>query len=295
MKKQLAFVLGGGGARGALQVGALRALLEAGYQPDMLVGTSAGAINATFLALRGVTLQSVDELVLAWHNARQADLIPQNVLWLTVRALFRRAGAQSPNRLKEFSIAQGIHPDLRFGDIKGVRLIIVAADLNTSGVALYGLDPEQSVLEGLLASTALPPWVTPIEKEGQLLMDGGVVSNLPIEPAMSAGATEIIALDLHDPRSLSQEMQGFGPFLAKLINTMEHRQMELELALAEARNVPLRYLRLGGPISIALWDFSQTEAMIQYGYEQTQRELSGWQPVHQAGLWTWWHKLAQGG
>jgi NTE family protein len=261
----------------------------------MLVGTSAGAINATFLALRGVTLQSVDELVLAWHNARQADLIPQNVLWLTVRALFHRAGAQSPNRLKEFSIAQGIHPDLRFGDIKGVRLIIVAADLNTSGVALYGLDPEQSVLEGLLASTALPPWVTPIEKEGQLLMDGGVVSNLPIEPAMSAGATEIVALDLHDPRSLSQEMQGFGPFLAKLINTMEHRQMELELALAEARNVPLRYLRLGGPISIALWDFSQTEAMIQYGYEQTQRELSGWQPVHQAGLWTWWHKLAQGG
>ena len=294
MKKQLAFVLGGGGARGALQVGALRALLEAGYQPDMLVGTSAGAINASFLAMRGVTLQSIKELAQAWHNARQADLIPQNYLWLTVRALFRRADALFSHRLKDFSIAQGVHPNLRFSDIKGVRLILVAADLNAGGVVLYGQDPQGSVLEGLLASTALPPWMAPIEKAGQLLMDGGVVSNLPIEPAMNAGATEIIALDLHDPRSLSQEMQGFGPFLAKLLNTMEHRQLELEMALASARNVPLRYIRLGGPTSIALWDFSQTEALIQHGYEQAQREISGWQPERRAGLLAWLQRLAGG-
>ena len=55
----LAFVLGGGGGRGALQVGALRALLEAGLQPDLLVGTSAGAVNATYLAMRGFNLETL--------------------------------------------------------------------------------------------------------------------------------------------------------------------------------------------------------------------------------------------
>jgi NTE family protein len=54
MKKCLAFVLAGGGARGAMQVGALRALLEAGPKPDLLVGTSIGAVNAVGLALWGM-------------------------------------------------------------------------------------------------------------------------------------------------------------------------------------------------------------------------------------------------
>ena len=63
LKKNLAFVLGGGGARGAFQVGALRALLEAGISPDILVGTSTGAVNATSLALHGINLETINELV----------------------------------------------------------------------------------------------------------------------------------------------------------------------------------------------------------------------------------------
>lgn len=57
-----AFVLGGGGSRGALQVGALRALLEAGIEPDLWVGTSVGAINATHMAVRGTSPQSLVDL-----------------------------------------------------------------------------------------------------------------------------------------------------------------------------------------------------------------------------------------
>ena len=62
MERQLAYVLGGGGARGALQVGAIRALLEAGVRPNLLVGTSIGAVNAAFLAFHGVSLQGVERL-----------------------------------------------------------------------------------------------------------------------------------------------------------------------------------------------------------------------------------------
>jgi NTE family protein len=98
MKKQLAFVLGGGGSRGALQVGALRALLEAGYRPDLWVGTSIGAVNATFLALRGFNQESLTALVGVWQDAVRADLLPSNYLWLTIRTLFNRSGGQINHR-----------------------------------------------------------------------------------------------------------------------------------------------------------------------------------------------------
>lgn len=69
MRQSLAFVLAGGGARGTLQVGAQRALLEAGIQPDLVVSTSVGAINAVFLGLHGFTPEALDLLETAWFAA----------------------------------------------------------------------------------------------------------------------------------------------------------------------------------------------------------------------------------
>jgi len=287
LKKHLAFVLGGGGARGALQVGALRALLEANIKPDLLVGTSVGAVNATYLAVHGVNLRTIESLVEAWHDAAMADLLPSNYLWLTVRALFKRTGGQALTRLRDFYIAHGLAPDLRFSDIQGVRLIIVAADLNTGRAVLYGSDPRQSVLEGLLCSTGLPPWVYPLEKDGRLLMDGGVVSNLPIEPALAQGATEMIALGLADPRRPLVETQGFGSFISKLLYTAEQRQMDVELALAEARGIPVHHIALRGHTPVALWDFSHTDELIARGYELTRQAVAQWSPQGRA-TWRKW-------
>jgi len=83
----LAFVMSGGGARGALEAGALRALLEAGIRPDMLVGTSIGAVNAACLALNGLDGTGLAGLETAWRDAAAADLLPANYLWQTLRAL----------------------------------------------------------------------------------------------------------------------------------------------------------------------------------------------------------------
>ena len=293
MKKQLAFALGGGGARGALQVGALRALLEAGYQPALLAGTSTGAINAAFLASRGMTLQSIDDLTQAWRDAMQADLLPQNYLWLTVLSIFRRSEADASRRLRDFFLAHGLDPDLRFGDIQGLRLILVAADLNSGRAVIYGQDPQQSVLEGLLASSALPPWVAPIEIDGQLLMDGGVVSNLPIQPAMAAGATEIIALDLADPGLLAQDSFGFGSFLSRLLHTVDSRQLELELALAAAQGVPVRYIHLTSEQPVPVWDFHRTEELIERGYALTRSEILRWQAERPPGLRGWLQRIGK--
>ena len=287
MRHPLALALGGGGARGALQAGALRALLEANIQPDILVGTSVGAVNATHLALYGFTEASLDLLQRAWHDAATADLLPSNYLWLTVRALFNRFGHQSYQRIYDFFVAHGVSPDLHFGDIEGVRLILVATDLNAGSVVLYGTDPHQLVLEGLLASTALPPWVRPLERNGRFLMDGGVVSNLPIGPALSQGAREIVALDLSDPRDVPEDAHGVGPLLSKLMNTIACRQTELEMALAQTHRVPVHHIPLLGSAPVPIWDFRHTDTLMREGYHTCRRYLATLQTNHPP-FWRRW-------
>ena len=89
-RHRLAFAFGGGGARGALQVGALRALVERGWQPDFLVGTSVGAVNAAFFAL-DPTLARMKVLEQAWREAAKVDLFPAHWAWLATRVLLNRA------------------------------------------------------------------------------------------------------------------------------------------------------------------------------------------------------------
>jgi len=286
MGKQLAFVLSGGGARGALQVGALRALLEADIRPDMLVGTSAGAINSAYLAVHGVNLASVEALAQAWHDAVSGDLLTPNYVWATLSTFFNRSGRGSYRRMRDFFVAHGLSPELHFGDL-GVRLIVVATELNCGCPVLYGTDPQHLVLDAVLASAALPPWVPPIEKEGQLLIDGGLISNLPVEPAVTQGATEIIALDLADQREIPAEARGWLPLLSKLRNMAERRQTELELEVAAARGVPVRRIELQCVSPVAVWDFERADELISRGYEITRRAIDGWQRERRA-VWPEW-------
>jgi NTE family protein len=273
MKKKLALVLGGGGARGALQVGAVNALISAGLTPDMLVGTSIGAVNAAYLAIRGFNQESLQGLVQAYHDASHTNLLPENYLWLGLRFLFNRPVSHPQTNLREFFIQHGVKPDLRFGDIKGVKLIIVSADLNSGCPVLFGDDPDECLLDALLASTALPPWIKPIARQSRWLVDGGVISNLPIEPAIRMGAEEIIALDLADFRDFPLEGTGFGPFLGKLFYTVETRQLQLETTLAQAQGVRVHRLHLLAESPIPLWDFQHSDLLIERGYQFTQQAI----------------------
>jgi NTE family protein len=287
MKKCVAFVLSGGGARGAFQVGALKALLEAGYKPDLLVGTSVGAINATYLALNGLNLETVTKMIQVWKEAKQADLLPSNYLKLTLRTLLNRSLDHSAHHLRDFYISHGVTPELRFSDITCVRLITVAADLNSGQPVLYGTKPQDSVLEGVLASTALPPWVPPMEKGERLLVDGGVVSVLPVEVAIKAGASEIIALDVNDSRPLNLPIQGVVTLLGKIVTTTNHRQIELEMALAEAQKITVQHIQLRGEDPVGLWDFDHTDSRISQGYEITKENIASWKSTGRSWLSRW--------
>ena len=114
MKKRLALVLGGGGARGAMQVGALRALLEAGLKPDLLVGTSIGAINAAVLALWGVNLAGIEKLERTYERMEQSKLLDPRLLQFAWNAVSRRDNHRASRAAREILIAEGVTPDICF-------------------------------------------------------------------------------------------------------------------------------------------------------------------------------------
>jgi NTE family protein len=273
VENKLAFALSGGGSRGALQVGAMYALLEYGLQPDLLIGVSIGAANATHIALKGFSKESLDMLVNVWHQAGSNDLLPANYIWLTVRAMFGRSSRDPSRHLKEFLIAKGITPELSFAEIRKPQLILVSSDLNTGEPILHGVQPDDKVLDALLLSTALPPWFMPERKEDRYLVDGAVVSHLPVEPAMNVGATKIVAFDLLDSGELQEAGDGVRGFFGRLIRTVEKRQVDLELKLAKARGIPVFYLGLLGETPIPIWDFHHTDELIARGYAITRSAI----------------------
>ncbi len=278
MEKTLAFVFSGGGSRGALQVGALKALLEFDLQPDLLVGSSIGAVNATYIAYHGFSRKSLDGLARAWREVAAVDLLPANYVWLAVRAMMGRSVKDPAQRIKDIFIAHGITDDLTFASFSYPRLVIVSSDLNTGKPVLHGLDPEEGVLDALLLSTALPPWTMPVKRHGRYEMDGGLVSNLPVQPALNAGATEIIALDLIDTRGLtgkghSTATSRLTSIIERVSVVVEKRQADLEMELAKAHGVPIRYIELVARDPVALWDFQHSDALIAQGYEIAHQEI----------------------
>jgi NTE family protein len=232
-----------------------------------------------------------------WQKTVDKDLLPANMWWNTMQILFRKSNGQPVNKIRDFAIENGITPELRFSDLDGPFLYPVAADLNSNQPVVFGVNPHESVLESILASMALPPWMIPIEKDGRYLMDGGAVSNLPIEAALQQGATEIIALDLLDPEEEDDSVTpGIKPFLWKLDRTVEVRQLELEKKLAEANGVVVKHILLKSEPWVPMWDFRKSIELMEHGYHITRHSMKSWSSQPKPGWWTpaGWRSTVEG-
>lgn len=280
-ERRLAFVLSGGGARGAFQAGAMKALFENNIRPEILVGTSIGAINAAFLAVHGINSSSIERLIQTWMESASMDLLPKHFAWLTLRTILKAPDYRNFEKMQTFLKANDIGPDLRFRDMREIQLYLVATDLYTGQLILYGQNPDQSVLEGVLASSALPPFFPPYECDGKLLMDGGTVSNLPVEAAVSQGATEILALDVTDPRKVAKGGTNLKAYLNKLVNASEQRHIALEITLAREKGIPVHHIPLRGPDPISVSDFSAVPDSIRIGYEITNHWVEQWTATYE--------------
>jgi NTE family protein len=190
--RPLAFVLPGGGALGAYEAGAVLALAEAGVQPDLLVGVSAGAINAAFLAWHP-GLEGAHALVGLWQTIRRRDVMPVRLRTFLAGVLGRRSSLATSEGLRQ--MLDGHMAGLRLEDAP-MPLAVMATDFATGEAVVLR---RGSVTSALLASSALPAIYPPVDHEGRRLVDGGIANDLPLDVARDLGARSAVVIPVPPP------------------------------------------------------------------------------------------------
>ena len=213
LPSQTALVLGGGGAKGAYQIGALSALEEAGIIAGQVIGVSIGAINAAMYAQRD--LNRASDL---WENIRLSDVLTADALSLAEDAeaildqkekLLEYIAKNSQKSLVDITpLSELLRRNISEDAVRQspIRLTLTATKFPTlSCVEKKIADMEPGSLHSwLLASAAIFP-LFPMQTIGEdRYIDGGFCDNTPVEAAIRAGAQRIIAIDIGKNRSHAQ-------------------------------------------------------------------------------------------
>lgn len=271
----IAFVLSGGGSRGAMEAGGIKALYEAGIRPDMVVGSSVGALNAAFLAT-DPDESGVERLCKIWEGVRSSDIVPGGLLTRAWRVLNRRTGIFAQAPLKTF-IEQNLPPDVRtFGDLaSGVSLYVTAASLQTGALYLFGEDESASLVDALLASSAFPGGFPPVSYGGWQYADGGIIANVPISVAIDKGATTIYVLDVAYTGGVYGPARDMVGILLRVASIVLHQDLLDELAYAAQLGVAVHHIIIRGVPQASDFNFDHGPEMVEVGYKQVERYLNG--------------------
>ena len=181
-----AWVLAGGGSFGAIQVGMLRALVAYGLAPDLVIGSSVGAINGAYFA-GAPDAAGLSQLEAIWCGLRRSTVFP--LAWRSMLGLQASGGfAVDPSGLRRL-LEQGL-PYQALEDAS-VPMHVVATDLLGGGTVAVSRGP---AVDAVLASCAIPAVFPPVRIGEQYLIDGAIASNTPISVAVELGAKRVIVL-----------------------------------------------------------------------------------------------------
>ena len=180
-------MLGGGGVLGAAEVGMLRALLERPVRPDLVVGSSVGALNGVAVAAMP-DLEAVAALTRTWTSLEASDVFSSSVfgqLSNLVRHGTHLHGNGSLRRLIEASAGPARIEDLP------VQFECVAACIEDAAATWFGAGP---VADAVLASCAVPGLLPPVRIGDRHYMDGGLVASVPVGRAVELGAERVFVI-----------------------------------------------------------------------------------------------------
>jgi NTE family protein len=186
----VAFVLGGGGVRGAVEIGMLRALLESGIRPDLVVGTSIGAINGALVA-SDPTPAVVERLLDAWTSPEANAVYGDSLFAQFTRLVKTKTHLNSPAPLRHL-LERALGADTTFEELP-VRLRVVAASIERAAEHVFESGP---LVEAILASASVPGLLPPTRIGDEHFIDGGIVNSIPIEQAVQAGADVVYVLQV---------------------------------------------------------------------------------------------------
>jgi NTE family protein len=261
LPRPVAAVIGGGGVLGAAQVGIGYALEQRGFAPDMIIGTSVGALNGAIVAAHpGTAAARLDHV---WTRVRRREVYPLGFLASRasivadhgLRRLIARAGL--PQRVEQLRIP----------------FTAVATDLATGAEALLS---EGDLVSALLASAAIPGVLPPVEREGRTLIDGGVIAYVPVRAAQEAGAASVVVLSAGPewPLSMALPPRRADAVAALAALLLAHHQIERDLREVSTR-VPTVVLPTGIETWPAPWDFRHAERLISTAARTAGRFLDG--------------------
>ena len=267
-----AFVLGGGGVLGAHEVGMLRALDDAGIRPDLVVGTSVGAINGVVVATDPHAAAS--RLAEFWQAGVLRQAFGTSVFGRM--AQLARSGThlhsiEPLRRLLEDNLPVDAFEDL------AVPFQCVAASVQAAAARWFGAGP---LVPAVLASCAVPGLLPPVEIDGEHFFDGGLVHSIPVGRAVQLGAEVIYVLHvgrIEQPLAVPRRPWQVG--LVAFEIARRHRFVEEMAGLPDG--IRVHVLPAGGngrPPDLSQLRYrnrSQVSANIERAYQASTRYLAG--------------------
>ena len=254
-----ALVLSGGGSLGAIQVGAVRALAEAGIRPDVYIGCSVGALNAAFLAMDPNPAR-IDQLEALWLSLDRNDVFPSSRRSVATHVIRGDAHLYEADGLHEL-VGRWV-PAADLG-MTQAPCHVVTTDLQTGSPSWWtGGDPHQV----LIASASLPGLFPPVDMGGALHVDGGVTCPVPLQRALDLGAARIWVIDV-TTGSIGRRDARMNALDVLLMSFAVSRRRLATMELARGDTAVVTSLP---PIDVGpheLRNFSRTAEFIQLGYE----------------------------
>ena len=249
-----AFVLSGGGSLGAVQVAMLAALAEAGVRPDLIVGTSVGALNGAWVASRpGET--GADALAKLWRSVRRRDVFPIGPVTGLRGFLGRADHLVASHRLRRLVAA-----NVEFGRLEDAPtpLVVVAADARTGDEVRITTG---DTVDAVLASAAIPAVFPPVTIAGRTLLDGALADNTPIAAAADLGATTIWVLPTGFPCACPSPPRGAIAMAVHAATLALQHRLAADAATFADR-VDLRIVPPPCPLAVSPFDFGHTPELI---------------------------------
>ncbi|WP_198083589.1 patatin-like phospholipase family protein [Variovorax sp. E3] len=255
MTTRIAFVFAGGGSLGAVEVGMLRELVQARVMPDLVVGASAGAINAAFFA-GAPDARGVAALQALWCNIRRRDVMP-----VSIASLLRVLVLHQEHLVHNGALRRLLEQALPYRRIEDAQLAlhVVASERVTGGEVVLSGGP---VVDAVLASTAIPGVFPPVAIGGRELVDGGVCSNTPIAAAVRLGATDIIVLPAGFACALRSPPRGLVGQTLHALSLVVARQLVQDIERF-ASQVRIRVVPALCPLEVSSYDYRHCAALIE--------------------------------